>query len=111
MKLTVTSAGVHCRLRECWVLARNRRISSEDKDWTTEPTIHVLVVESIEVEEPHRRQGRCKEAISGLLRNTNYELIVVEAVQNPILAAALRRWGWDNDEETMDFYHPTTAKT
>lgn len=95
---------VHARLRECYVLASNKRISSVWKDFTQEPTIHAIVVESISVDEGHRRQGVCRAFINNLVADERFEMVVVEGVANPILADALTRWGWECDPEVMDFY-------
>lgn len=96
--------GVYARLRECWVRADNRRLSCTRQGWTDLPTLHAVVVESIRVEEAQRRQGLCKAYLNALCADPRFELVIVEAVQNPILAEALLRWGWDCDPGVMDFY-------
>lgn len=91
-------------MRECWVLASNKRLSAEVRNWTSEPALHALVIESITVDEDHRRQGLCRDFIAQVVADQRFELVVVEGVQNPHLAAALERWGWELDDEVMDFY-------
>ncbi len=91
-------------VRECWVLASNRRQSAEWPDWTTEPTLHTLVIETVEVEEEFRRQGEFRAFVEMLLADPRFDMVAVEGVGNPALAAALRRWGWECDEGVMDFY-------
>lgn len=95
------------RLRECWVLTRNRRLSATNPDWTNEPTIHAVAVESVEVAEAHRRQGHFRRFIEFLCADPRFDMVIVEAVQNPVLADALMRWGWGCDPGVMDFYRLT----
>lgn len=94
-------------VRECWVLKSNKRLSGTKPDWTTEPTIHALAVESIEVEEAYRRQGECRAFLNHLLDTGKYDMVIVEAVGNQHLAEALLRWGWDCAPGVMDFYRRT----
>ena len=96
---------VHAVIRECWYLASNRRRYGTWRGWTTEPTIHAVCVQSIEVEEPYRRQGLCKAFLQALCEDERFEMVVVEAVSNPILAEALIRWGWTCDLGVSDCYH------
>lgn len=104
MREQITSGPLTATLRECFVLASNRRQSAEIPGWATEPTIHAIVVESVAVEESHRRQGHLRRFLDLLCSDGRFEMVVVEAVQNPILAEALLRWGWDCDPGVMDFY-------
>lgn len=55
----------------------------------------------------HRRQGHFKRFIESVCDQYRDRLVVVEAVQSPILAAALVRWDYDPD--VMDFYYRGTA--
>ena len=96
--------GVHAQLRECWILASNRRESCTSQDWTSEPTLHALVVEYIQVDRERRQQGLCRDFLHALLADSRFELVVVECVQSEILAQALLRWGWECDPGVMDFY-------
>lgn len=91
-------------LRECWVLRDNPRISAEFPHWTDKPTWRAIAVYAVEVEEAFRRGGECRAFLNQLVADGRYELVIVECVQNPILAEALLRWGWDCDPEVMDFY-------
>lgn len=97
---------VHATCGECWVLASNCRVSATRPGWTSEPTLHAFVIETIKVDEPHRRQGYCRRFIESVCEKAvgAYELVIVEAVGNPILAEALMRWGWSHDPSVMDFY-------
>lgn len=95
---------VRAILRECWVLASNRRLSATDPTWTEEPTIHAIVLESIAVDEGHRQQGLCRAFLNALCADPRFDMVIVEAVQNPVLAMALLRWGWDCDPEVSDYY-------
>lgn len=99
---------LHARLRECWVLASNRRLSATSPLWTAEPTIHALAVETIRVDREHRRQGLCSAFLDELCRDPKFDMVIVEGVGNPILANALIGWGWDYDPVVMDFYRPRT---
>lgn len=91
-------------LRECWVDAANPRLSGDWPDWTTRPTFHALVVESVQVEPSQRRQGHLRRFLEELCADQRFARVVVEGVQNPILAEALLRWGWQVDPAVMDFY-------
>ncbi len=99
MQLTV-------RLRECWVLAANLKLSATTPDWTASPSLHAIVLEYVHVAEECRRQGICKRFIAWLCSDPRYELVIVEGVQNVHLAEALMRWDWPFDPETKDFYFP-----
>lgn len=100
--------GVMAVLRECWVLESNLRMSCTDRNWTDKPTIYSIVIASIKVDEPFRRQGLCKRFIQELAADLRFDLVIVEGVGNPILAEALLRWGWDCDPVVMDFYKRKT---
>lgn len=107
MRQVVRSNELTAILRECWVLRSNRRLSATRPDWTDEPTAHAVVVESITVEPERRRQHHCRRLIEALCADTRFEMVVIEAVQNEHLAAALMRWGWECDPAVMDFYRAT----
>lgn len=100
----IEANGVYAELRECWMLAENRRVSCAAPNWTDQPTIHALVVEVIKVDEELRGRGLCRQFLESLCEDDRFDLIVVECVGNPILADALRRWGWEEDEGVSDFY-------
>jgi GNAT superfamily N-acetyltransferase len=91
-------------LRECWVQADNLRLSAEYPGWTDAPTLHAVVVQSVVVEDGHRRQGHFRRFIEALCADQRFEMVVVEGVQNPVLGEALLRWNWDCDPGVMDFY-------
>ena len=63
------------------------------------------VLETVEVRADARRQGVFSRFLDTLVAIPGIDLFVVEAVQNPVLGAALLRRGWDCDPEVMDFYH------
>ena len=44
------------------------------------------------------------DAVAMCMFSPPYELVIAESVGNPILAAALSRWGWECDGGVMDFY-------
>jgi hypothetical protein len=94
---------MYANLRECWILSGNRRISQETP-WSGKSQIHAIVVETVKVDKEHRRQGHLKRFLEVLCSDARYEMVVVEDVQNPILAEALLRWGWEVDTRVMDFY-------
>lgn len=94
---------VQFRLRECWLHESNRR-QSIARPGVPGFTVHAIVVERLWVEEAQRRQGHCKRFIERLCAEHPDKLIVIEAVQDPILAEALLRWGWECDSGVMDFY-------
>lgn len=100
---------IHATIRECWILARNRRLSGSSPDWTDEPTIHAIVVETIDVSPEHRRRGYCRDFIKRLCDEERFDMVVVEGVINPYLQAALTRWGWECDRDVMDFYWRKSA--
>jgi hypothetical protein len=93
------------RLRACWVRADNLRLSRDDGPWPG-PSLRAMVLESVEVAGPMRRQGVFTRFLRDVCAEPGYDLFVVEAVQNPHLADALMRWGWDFDPGVMDFYWP-----
>ncbi len=99
------------RIREAWLDRDNRRLSAGHPDWTERPTVHAIVVESVSVEEAHRREGHCKRFLADICANECFEMAVVEGVQNPVLADALLRWGWEVDSGVMDFYWPIKGAT
>ncbi len=102
---TTDSQGVlQASIRECWVDAANLRLSSAEPNWTDRPTIHAIVVESVAVSESHRRQGHFGRFLAKLCRDERFQMVVVECVQNPILASYLLRLGWECDPGVMDFY-------
>jgi hypothetical protein len=105
MRQEVTDGPLVATIRECWVLASNRRLSSESPRWRKrERRIHAIAVETVEVEESRRRQGHLRRFLDRLCADDRFDMVVVEQVQNPILAEALQRWGWDFDLKVMDFY-------
>lgn len=105
MRNTVHAGPLTALVRECWVLKSNRRVSAEIPNWTNQPLVHSIVVESVNVEEAHRRQGHLKRFLDEVCADPRFDMVIVEGVQNPILAEALLRWGWDCNVEVMDFYH------
>ncbi len=103
MSTTITAGPLTARLRECWIDADNLRQSADVPGWR-ERTIHAFVVEYVEVDKTHRRQGRCRRFLAALCADESFEMVVVEAVQNAQLADFLMRDGWECDAEVMDFY-------
>ncbi len=101
---SIQTDDIYVRLRECWVLASNLRVSRQDGPWA-EPCYKAVVVEYVVVDKRARRQGVFTRLINTLCTDPRYELVIVEGVQNPILAEALLRRGWRHDLEVMDFYH------
>ncbi len=95
---------VEASLRECWVRRDCLRASATRPDWTPLPTWHALAVEAVSVPPEYRHQGECRAFLKYLTGLAQYDLIVVEGVGNPLLAAALRRWGWQEDAGVHDFY-------
>ncbi len=94
-------------LRECWVDAANYRLSGTSPDWTDgvdRPTIHTIVIETVSVDESHRRQGHFKRFLSEVWEDKRFEMVIVEGVQNPVLADYLMRNGWNCDPGVMDFH-------
>lgn len=91
-------------VRACYVPAHNFRISSVYPGWMDVPLLRAVVFEVIDVEPKFRRQGVCKRVLAAACDDPRYDLVVVEGVGNPILAAALIRWGWDWDAAVTDFY-------
>ena len=104
MSSTVTNGPLTARIRECWVDAANRRLSADFPGWTERRTIHTLVIESVCVEESHRRQGHFRRFLALLCADPRFGMVIVEGVQNPVLAEYLLRDGWDCDPGVMDFY-------
>jgi len=86
------------------VAVENKRLSGDSPTWTIRPTIHSLVIESARVEESHRRQGHFHRFLDVVCADPGFDMVVVEAVQNPILAEAFLRWDWECDSGIMDFY-------
>lgn len=102
----IFSNPIFAEYRECWIKTDTLRQSAETPDWTTEPTLHALVLEAIAVRAVDRQKGHARNFIAALTREDRFELIVVEMVGNPILQAALTRWGWKCNPLVMDFYWP-----
>ncbi len=100
-QIRIDELHLFATMRECWVQADNLRISYQTP---TAGTIHSVVVESVQVDAAHRKQGNFSTFINRLLADPRYEMVVVEGVGNPFLAQALCRWGWDFDAGVMDFY-------
>jgi hypothetical protein len=110
MSHVVTFGPLSAHIRECWLDASNLRLSGERPEWTARPTIHALVIEAVRVDETERRQGHLKRILAMLCADSRFDMIVVEAVQNPILAEALLRWDWGCDPGVMDFYKRTERR-
>lgn len=104
MRYRATYGPLTAIVRECWLLASNRRVSCEQEDYFKEPTIHAIVVESVNVEIPHQRQGYWTRFINQLCADERFDMVVVEGVGNPILAEYLKIRGWECDARVMDFY-------
>ena len=102
--MIVKYGPLRANVRECWVRADNLRLSGADPSWTDKPTLHAVVIETVAVEEAQRRQGWFKRFLAEVLADNRFELVIVEGVQNPHLAAYLLREGWEFDREVMDFY-------
>lgn len=102
--------AVTFHIRACWILAANLRVSRENRPFD-EPCHRALVLESVKVRESMRRQGVFTRFLREMTQQPGYDLFVVEAVQNPVLAESLLRWGWDCDPGVMDFYLRATPKT
>lgn len=96
------------RLRECYIDATDLKKSSTQKGWTKNPTVYALVVEYVFVPEPLRRKGLCRTFLLSLLDRTQYDMIVVEGVQNEHLAAALERYQFSHDASVKDYYYGVT---
>jgi hypothetical protein len=105
MSQEVNSGLLTAVLREAWIDAENRRLSYDQPNHCDRPTIHSIVVEYVYVSPWHRRQGHCKRFLMELCADARFDMVVVEAVQNPILAEWLLREGWDCDPKVSDFYH------
>lgn len=104
MHTTVHAGPLTAVVREAWIDAENKRSSGDWATWTDRPTIHSIVIESVKVAEDHRREGHFKRFLAVICADERFAMVVVEGVQNPILAEALLRWGWDCDTGVMDFY-------
>ena len=100
--------------RMCYVLDSNRRKSYPTAALAPGPTTYSLVIESVTVDpETEQNKGHFKSFINELIKNhlepdthkSGLEMIVIEGVGNEILAAALRRWGWEEDPGVSDFYY------
>lgn len=101
--MTADRDALTARLRTCWIRKDNLRLSSLHP-WSS-PCWRAVVVESVHVAEQTRRQGVFKRFLAELCQTPDIDLFVVEGVANPLLAAALLRWGWDVDPGVMDFYY------
>src|ERR1044071_2225522 len=101
---TLNIGPLNALIRECWIDAGNLRLCGPTPDWTARPTIHAIVIESVHVEEPHRRQGHFRRFLDAICSDPRFDMVVVEAVQNTHLAAALLSWGWDCEPAIMDFH-------
>ncbi len=108
MTSIVRAGPLTARVRECWIDRANLRLSADHPTWTERPTWSALAIESIAVEEAHRRQGHCRRFLAEVCADPRFEMVVVEGVGNEVLAAALLRWGWRFDPGVMDFYRLTT---
>jgi GNAT superfamily N-acetyltransferase len=95
---------LYAAVRDCWVLDADRRTSYPRQDMATGPATHALAIESVHVDEPHRRQGHLTRFLEMATADPRFDLVTVEGVQNPVLAEALIRWGWEWDPGVMDFY-------
>ncbi len=95
--------GLIATVRECWVLASDKQLSGP-RGWTTEPTVHALVVETVRVPEHLRRDGRCKRFLNQLLTLPEFDAVIVEGVGSPVLFDALTRWGWECEPRVKDFF-------
>ncbi len=105
----VRSGHLTATVRECWVLAANLRRSATTPNWTAEPTIHAVVIETVEVEPEFRRQGEFRAFLAHVCADPRFDLVIVEGVLNVQLAHALTRWGWECDRVVMDFYRKRTS--
>jgi len=95
--------------REAWVSAKNVHLASTFDGWHPGGgRLRALIVSGISVHRDMQRKGMCKRFLGWLTRDPRYSLVIVEMVQNPILAAALTRWGWVHDPKIMDFYFART---
>ncbi len=103
MKQKLTIGPLMATVRECWVDAGNMRLSAEDRGWTDRPTLHAIVIESVNVEGSERRQGHLKRFLTMVCADPRFDLVVVEGVGNVHLAAYLEREGWECDVGVMDF--------
>ena len=104
MSQVVHDGPLTAYIRECWVDAADLCLSAETPDWTDRPTIHTIVIESVRVEEAYQNQGHFRRFLASVCADERFDMVIVEAVQNKVLAEALLRWGWDCDPGVMDFY-------
>lgn len=107
MRSTVHDGPLTAVLRECWIDPFNLRISCE-REGTIINGIHSVIIESVKVEEAHRNQGHFKRFLAVVCADPRFDMVVVEGVQNPILAEALARWGWECNVGVSDFYRRRT---
>jgi hypothetical protein len=107
MRYVVKRDDIYAELRECWILASDKRQSCRFPGKFGAPDIHSIVVESVRVPPEKQRQGVFKRFIEDLCRDPRFEMVVVEGVGNATLADALMRWGWEYDLGVMDFYKKT----
>lgn len=95
--------GLHAKVKECWAPVDDFKsmypAPQPDRDM-----LHCISLESIAVEPLFQRLGMCREFIESLCNLPEYEMVIVEGVQNAVLARALERWGWRVDRSIMDFY-------
>ena len=101
MTETVVDGPLTATIREAWILKEDRRLSGQWPEWTDKPTIHAIVIETISVEEPHRRQGHCRRFLDMVLADVRFEMVVVEGVGNKALVAFLFRDGWECPNVTV----------
>lgn len=111
MRCNIHGGPLTASMRECWVLTTNRRLSAETPGWTSEPTLHALVIESVRVEEAQRCQGQEARPVALACADERFDLVIVEGVQNPILAESLLRHGWECDPVVSDYYRLKQART
>jgi hypothetical protein len=104
MSEQVRCGPLTARIRECWVDAQNRRLSGTDPAWTTRPTIHSIVIETVNVEPSQRQQGHFRRFLAMVCADPRFDMVVVEGVGNPHLAEFLLHEGWECDVGVMDFY-------
>ena len=104
MRQVITIGPLTATVRDCWIDASNRRLSADRPNWNNRPAIYSIVIETVIVEEAHRRQGHFSRFLATVLADTRFDMVVVEGVGNKILAEWLMRHEWDCDPEVMDFY-------
>lgn len=96
-------AAIHVNVRECWILVSDFRVSCKDRPFD-DPCLRAIVLETVEIDESHRRRGVFSRFLVEFVAQPGYDLFVVEGVQSPHLADYLMRRGWDFDARVMDFY-------